>query len=752
MDDVVASLAAALRAQARSVNERRLLVLAGDADRTRAAAETALDAAGVERGATTLVGPAAFLACERYDQRRADRLLGRTRTAVVLDAHEGLRPNALGQAVGAVDGGGLLVLLVPPLSEWPERSDAFGESLAVPPYEREDVTGRFRSRLVALVRVHPGVAVLDCDAGVVEREGLTSPAPVLDDGEPGPRPPADHVFPTAAYDACLTDDQVTAVAALERLTEPDRAVVVEADRGRGKSSAAGLAAGSLALSGVDVLVTAPIYRSAAEVFTRAAELLTDRDALAGRDRADQPRELRTGAGRVRYCPPATAAELPDDPDAVVVDEAAGLPVRRLSSFLAAPAVAFTTTVHGYEGAGRGFSVRFRDRLDESDHAVTDVSMREPIRYAAGDPLEVWAFRALLLDAGPAVDPLVEAATPATVACETLSPDRLLDDEHLLRESFGLLVLAHYRTEPNDLARLLDAPNVYARALLYDGHVASVALLAREGGLDADRRADMYAGGRIRGNMLPDVLTTQLRDERAGETVGWRVLRIATHPAVRSRGLGSRLLADVRAEAADADLDWLGVGYGATPELVRFWATNGFGTVHLSTTRNDASGEHSAVMLDPLSPAGRRLRDRHATWFRRRVASMLSDPLSDLDADVVRAALRATPGTVDPDLDDWEWRLVVGTTAGAGLFDTAPRPFRRLALAHLVDPSDRHALTDREERLLVLKVLQGRSWSAVADALDYVSPGACMRALGDLTETLLDRFGTDLAARERERLS
>ncbi|MFB6086935.1 MAG: GNAT family N-acetyltransferase, partial [Haloarculaceae archaeon] len=184
-------------------------------------------------------------------------------------------------------------------------------------------------------------------------------------------------------------------------------------------------------------------------------------------------------------------------------------------------------------------------------------------------------------------------------------DDLLADEHLLREVFGLLVLAHYRTEPNDLARLLDAPNVSVRALLHEGHVVSVALLAREGDLPADLRASMYEGERVRGNMIPDVLTSQLRDENAGVPAGMRVLRIATHHAARSRGLGSALLDAIRAEFAD-EVDWLGTGYGATPDLVRFWAANGFRTVHLSTRRNETSGEHSVVMLDPTSDAGQRL--------------------------------------------------------------------------------------------------------------------------------------------------
>ncbi|MCO8268920.1 GNAT family N-acetyltransferase, partial [Haloferax sp. AB510] len=268
--------------------------------------------------------------------------------------------------------------------------------------------------------------------------------------------------------------------------------------------------------------------------------------------------------------------------------------------------------------------------------VTDARLDDPIRYAAGDPVESWTFRALLLDARPPVDQLVADATPESASYRALSPDDLLADEHLLREAFGLLVLAHYRTEPDDLARLLDAPNLTLRALTHEGRVVSVALLAREGGLGPDTRRHMYDGGRIRGNMLPDVFTSQLRDEDAGVPVGYRVMRIATHHAVRSSGLGSRLLSAIRDEFA-GDADYLGVGFGATPELLSFWRDNGYGTVHLSTTRNDTSGEYSALMMRPLSPAGRDLRNRHAAWFLGRVGDVLGDALSDLDADVARAA-------------------------------------------------------------------------------------------------------------------
>ncbi|MFC5135292.1 MULTISPECIES: tRNA(Met) cytidine acetyltransferase TmcA [Haloferacaceae] len=754
---MIADLARDLKREAERANQRRLLVLAGDRDRGIDAAYDAIEALDLDEETVSIVSTREGFRFERLAPRDADELLGRTREVVVLDCHDRFVPNALGRVAGAVDGGGLLVLSTPPLDEWPDRRDGFDESLAVPPFALVDVTGRFRERLVGTIRTHPGVAVVDLNAtgpgaagtGIaIERDGLTGSPPSRSRSPPGR--PATATFPEAVYGSCLTADQSRAVRVLESLSTPGSAVVVESDRGRGKSSAAGLAAGALALAGSDVLVTAPAFRNAAEVFARAREVV---DGVAIDPDGDRTIET-SGGGRVRFAPPAIAAELPDEPDCAIVDEAAALPVRLLEGFLDAPAAAFCTTVHGYEGAGRGFSVRFRDRLAASDFVVRDVRLDEPIRYARDDPVESWVARALLLDARPAVSEAVAETTVGDVDYRALSPDELLANETLLGEAFGLLVAAHYRTEPNDLARLLDAPNLLARALVAGDRVVAVALCAREGGLDPGTRARMYEGERVRGNMVPDVLTSQLRDESAAEPRGLRTVRIAVHHAVRGRGLGSRLLERVHDEFAE-EVDYFSVGFGATPRLLRFWRRAGYRSVHLSTTRNDASGEHSAVMLRPDDEAGRTLLDRHAVALRGRERDALSDAHRDVDADVVRGVLAACPASTAVDLTPHEWRAVVAASFGPGMYDVAPGAFRDLAIAALVgegveSDGEDGGLDDREERLLVRKVLQGRPWEAVAEELGYVSTASCMRALGAAVEPLVERYGTDLALAERDR--
>ncbi len=743
----------ALYTEARTADERRLLVLAGSREATYDAAGRALDAADLDAAGVCLLtdGRLDIGGMSRLPLDRSADLLGTTREAVVLDCHDETRPNALGRVVGAVDGGGLLVLLTPPLDEWSTVRDGFDDGLAVPPFGVDAVAGRFRRRLVRTLREHRGVAIVDVDRGRIERDGLTDPAPRRPDDPP--EPPAEPRFPATAYEACLTDDQADALHALEALGDPGSAVVVSADRGRGKSSAVGLAAGALAVEGREVVVTAPGYRNAAEVFDRARELLDAMDELGEWD--DSGKVLTSvGSGRVRFVSPAEATTT--GADALLVDEAAALPVRLLEGSLATDAaLAFATTVHGYEGAGRGFDVRFRDHLDESARDVTDVTMADPIRYAPGDPVETWAFRALLLDARPAVDPLVSDAAVEDCVYLDLGADALLADEHRLREAFGLLVLAHYRTEPDDLTRVLDAPNVAVRALAFEDRVVCVALLAREGGLSEERRRRMYEGERVRGNMLPDVLTSQLRDEEGGVPVGLRVLRIATHPAVRSRGLGSRLLDEIAADARDGRFDWpggvdagvdyLGVGYGATPRLVRFWAENGFSTLHLSTTRNDTSGEYSALMARPLTDAGGALVDRTGEWFRRRIGSVLADALRDADPDVVREVLAAADAPARADPTDREWRTVAAAAFGPGLYDAAPRPFRELALAHLTEGAV--DLPPEDERLLVRKVLQTWPWDAVAEWGPYTSKREAMRSVGAAYRPLVERYGNDAAREE-----
>ncbi|WP_330631378.1 tRNA(Met) cytidine acetyltransferase TmcA [Halocatena halophila] len=725
----------AVHEEACRANERRLLVVTGPRARGITVAKTVCSVAEPETVVT--VGSIDLPDVRSVPHSDTDSLLGTTQDCLLVDCHESSQPNTLGGTIGAVDGGGLVVWLTPTLSRWPERRDEFDATLAVPPATIDDVTGAFRTRLGSLLELHDGIAILDVSTETVLRDGLTDPPPST--ARPQPQPPQSHDFPAAAYESCLTTDQARTLFALERLQTPGTATVLESDRGRGKSSVAGLAAGSLAVEGARVLITAPATSNVRALFKRASELVAD---CGVRQTATEISVETTTGGTVKYVSPTDGIDQIESADACIVDEAAALPVGTLEQFCTETPVAFATTVHGYEGTGRGFAVRFQDRLTESNLDVTHRTMQTPIRYADDDPIEKFAFHALLLDATPPVEPLIEDVTPDECVYERLTTAELIDDDHRLRSLFGLLVLAHYRTEPDDLARLLDAPNLDVRVLTADGHVVAVALLAREGAIGEQRRRATYRGERLRGNMIPDLLTSQLRDPDGATPVGYRVMRIATHPAIQSRGIGSKLLTKLHAEFDEAG--WFGVSFGATPELLRFWTANGYKMVHLSTTRNDTSGEHSAVMLRPGASA---LFEKHTRWFEERIGGMCCDTLSAVSPDLLRGVYAATERPIERSLSDREWQLITSCAYGPGQFDMQPRPFRRLVERALSDP-ECTSLTPDQERLLVSRVLQAISWEVVATKLGYHSASGCRRALGRALRVLVDRYGTEAAATER----
>ncbi|MFW5922332.1 MAG: tRNA(Met) cytidine acetyltransferase TmcA [Halodesulfurarchaeum sp.] len=741
-----------LAREAVSHNERRLLVLAGDSGHWEAA-RAALDSADPELcvesvfDRTTVVGPPSGLPCEHLSSERASDLLGTTRSAIVLDCRRACRPNDLGQVVGAVDGGGLLLLLTPPLKDWANRRDEFDETLAVPPDTVEAVTGHFRTRLVDTLAAHRGVAIVDLDAGEFVRDGLTGQVPRQSPSSIE-RPLGVESVPEALFEACLTQGQADALAELAALGTGPTAAVLEADRGRGKSSVAGLLAAWFVASGERVVVTGPRRRAATAFFDRILAVLPAIDGVRSVEGSPPTRIEAESGGEIEFVGATALQSQLESADALFVEEAAALPVAVLESSLSVPRVVYTTTVHGYEGSGRGFAVRFRDSLAAARHDVRDITLTEPIRYAGTDPVEVWAARALLLGAGPVPGSVIDDATPDSVTYRQLDSETLRRDEQLLQEVFGLLVTAHYRTEPADLARLLDGSNLAVRALFQHDHVVAVALIAREGGLPPETRERVALGERIRGNMLPDVLMSQLRDGHAGQALGIRTVRIATHHAVRSRGLGSRLLAGIEDEFAPV-VDWFGTGFGATPELVSFWQANGYESIHLSTSRNERSGEHSVLMLKSASERGDSLARAHGHWFGTRISGVLRDALDRADPSMIIAVLDAATHPPPLSFSPHQWRVIAGAAFGPGLYSVDPEPFRTLALHGLVDGTV--DLSAREQRLLVRGLLQGQSWDRVGDELGYVSGTAAIRAFGRALQPLVEEYGPEVIDTYRARL-
>ncbi len=719
-------------------NERRVVVVAGSPAATKRALRSIVTAVPIGIGETVYVGSHSPLDTERIDPRRTVELMGAEAELVLIDLQETLIPNAIGRCAGAVTGGGLLVLRTPPLEVWPDRRDAFDESLVVAPFQLEEVTGRFRQWLIQTLFESEGVTIVDANTKTITRSGLTGA-----DAEivvpTGVAPPADPTFPASVYHRCLTADQRRALLALEGLQSPPAAVILQADRGRGKSSVAGMAAAVLAGEGMTVAITATERTQVDPLFEQAE------DVLAGGADYDLS-ETSTGGSITFYRPGDLLTDNTlEDIDVLFADEAAGLPVPTLEEFLVVPRVAFTTTLHGYEGAGHGFATRFREIVESSGHRCTEVRLNEPIRYAPNDPVERWVNRVLFLDARPAVTELLADVGPESVCARELSSDELFKRPTVFREAIGLLAMAHYRTEPNDIVRMLDAPNLDIHALLADGHVAAIALLAREGKLSHERRLAAFRGARLRGNMLPDIFLNEFRDLEAASTSGIRVIRIATHPAVRRRGLGSRLISHITDSYGHA-VDWLAAGYGATPGLVRFWADNGFKPIFLSASRNASSGVYSTVMIRGVSSAGETMVTRFSGSFAERLAASLPDVHREVDADTALALLAAVPQPTSLDLSNDDWRFLTAIGFGPGRYDLNPEPLRTLLL---------HALTEghRPEAgsMLVEKVLQGRPWPIVADRYGYDSVGTCRRAVRGAVAPLIEAYGGETVEQERERL-
>ncbi|XP_060130888.1 RNA cytidine acetyltransferase [Zootoca vivipara] len=325
----------------------------------------------------------------------------------------------------------------------------------------------------------------------------------------------------------------------------------------------------------------------------------------------------------------------------------------------------------------------------SARSLHEVSLQESIRYAPGDPVEKWLNDLLCLDCLNITRIISGCPLPETCDLYYVNRDTLFcyhrASETFLQRLMALYVASHYKNSPNDLQMLSDAPAHHLFCLLPPvaptqnslPEVLAVVQVCLEG--EIARQSIMNSlsrGKKASGDLIPWSVSEQFQDPDFGSLSGGRVVRIAVHPDYQGMGYGSRALrllqmyyegkfpcleekvtqkpreiATVSSEAVSLlqeavmprkdlpplllklserqaeNLDYLGVSYGLTPRLLKFWKRAGFVPVYLRQTPNDLTGEHSCIMLKTLNEEEESEQENwlSAFWkdFRRRFLSLLS---------------------------------------------------------------------------------------------------------------------------------
>lgn len=576
----------------------------------------------------------------RHQHRaKAQQLLGSDLQQVVIDTYDGLSPNLLGIVSGALCGGGLLFLLTPPLQQWPEYSDPdyarFSQNVDADKGVSGQLQGGFLRRFTAMLAAE--LSQLSADAGLIwsapVRKILHWTAPSLAMPQMPVKASIKAQLKTPDKKDALrpSPDQLLVVDQVKKIvTQPSAALLLTADRGRGKTTALGFAVSALLCeakktegsAGISIVLCAPIKANV----QHALDVLANRsDGSAGQQALKflPPDKLLSDLLRAKD----TGAKVAD---LIIVDEAAAIamPVLHKISKLA-PRLVFTSTTAGYEGSGRGFILRFKALLEQQFKTVEHITLTAPVRWSSNDLMEPF-FNQLLCLADSSL-PTTRTGQPTTAPCAekieivALSKEDLLGNEAFLQAVFTVLVNAHYQTRPDDLRYLLDTP--YTRLWIArnpSGDVMAALLLCEEGGMSGESLLlDQIASGkrRPRGNMLAQLLSYQTKNTDWCELRSWRVMRIAVLTPYRRQGIARRLIAAMELAATKAGCSYWGSLFGFDAGLTGFWQRNNTVPVHLGLHLDKASAARNIAVVR-LLPAGKdKLRQSIALLVQRLAANV-----------------------------------------------------------------------------------------------------------------------------------
>ncbi len=371
----------------------------------------------------------------------------------------------------------------------------------------------------------------------------------------------------------LTKEQKRAMKKLGKLIVSNlRVLAVIGDRGRGKSALLGAMASSLVseyeVKRIEVTSISPEMPSFLKMFKREMEKRRMRFRI---ERAGEEWRILGPGWRVEWVPPSQAGR----GGITMIDEAAAIGLSRVRRIINKSwRTILATTVHGYEGSGRALTKLLLSNIKDKEV----VELKEPVRYAKGDPVEAWLYKVFHLDAEP------EASEPTDEPREVNREE--VSNPPSMRPYAALLAYAHYRWEPSDIQLVLEHPR--GKLWEYPGRGAPVAVAFT---VDEDPPEDPWkvTKGAALSRLLSRIKPTRVR----------RVVRIAVAPELQRKGLGSRLLKTLEAEVTGAIF--------SNHEVLDFWLKNEYKVIYVSPKFNKYTGEKNVAVAkggDAVSTASR----------------------------------------------------------------------------------------------------------------------------------------------------
>lgn len=683
------------------------------------------------------------------------KVLGLTFDLAILDLHNNLEPNDVSRIIGVVRGGGLVILITPSFKTWKEIVTRFQQNLLTIQYSIKDIRHIFVRRFISKLYSMEGIIIYDVDEMKLLKKSNVKSSSYRREEKVFPEK---RVFPRMVYELALTQDQINVLKLLEKfyskVVDRKLVMVLIADRGRGKSCAIGIGVVALAdklyrrKGRCRILVTAPEEGNVQSLFGLALktfEVLNHRVKVESRD--ENIVALKSGRISVEYYPPIECLRL--NGDILVVDEAASLQVPMLYRIYDRfNKIVFSSTIHGYEGAGRGFSIRFLGMIKKDTNVdLIEYEMKEPIRYALNDPIENWLFDTFLLDAEPAPlnDEDIENINKLNI--EYYVPDLekfFLEREKELREFIGIYVIAHYRNNPNDLGMMMDAPHHIVRMLkLPSNKIVNAVDMAIEGPIPIEIRRKLLSGLKLAGNIIPDRFIKHFKLLYFGDLKGIRIVRIATHPQVMGKGLGSYILKKIEEEAVKKGYDWIGAGFGASKELLNFWIKNNYVPIHISPDRNPVSGEYTVIVIKPLSPRAIKYISYANREFIVKLVNSMSSPYYDLMPGIAEMLLRKyfiiNDIIAKPNLTLIQRARLISYIMNEMTLETCMDAVKEIVSTYFYDLSENAPMLSVEEKLLLIaRILQSKSWRTTCKEL-RLDPVSAMKNIREIIKKLAEHY-------------